>query len=319
MLAKSLSFLAGADAAGIVLGAKVPIILTSRADSVMTRLASCAVAALVAQARARERRARRSPGAAMTDAIARPQRRLVEHQVLALRRRRGDALALVARGQVEGLCTAPQFVAKDADGARRRREALGRRASARPRRRARRTSSTFLERTPARAPARRRSATASCTAALDYATPVRVDAERAATRSRSCVPLAPLHQPHNLAPIRALLERAPRAAAGRLLRHRVPPQPARRSRRCSRCPQSDHRARACAATAFTGCPTNTSRRVLPQLDARAAAGQDGRAAPRQRRQHVRAAGRRAASRARWASPRSTACRWARAAATSIPA
>ena len=51
MLAKSLSFLAGADAAGIVLGARVPIILTSRADSVMTRLASCAVASLVAHAR----------------------------------------------------------------------------------------------------------------------------------------------------------------------------------------------------------------------------------------------------------------------------
>jgi len=51
MLAKSLSFLAGADAAGIVLGARVPIILTSRADSLTTRLASCAVAALVAQAR----------------------------------------------------------------------------------------------------------------------------------------------------------------------------------------------------------------------------------------------------------------------------
>jgi phosphate acetyltransferase len=46
MLAKSLSFLADADAAGIVLGARVPIILTSRADSVMTRLASCAVAVL---------------------------------------------------------------------------------------------------------------------------------------------------------------------------------------------------------------------------------------------------------------------------------
>ncbi len=44
MLAKSLSFLAGADAAGIVLGARVPIILTSRADSLLTRLASCAVA-----------------------------------------------------------------------------------------------------------------------------------------------------------------------------------------------------------------------------------------------------------------------------------
>ena len=51
MLAKSLSFLAHADAAGIVVGARVPIILTSRADSVLTRLASCAVAAMVAQAR----------------------------------------------------------------------------------------------------------------------------------------------------------------------------------------------------------------------------------------------------------------------------
>jgi len=51
MLAKSLTFMAGADAAGIVLGARVPIILTSRADSVMTRLASCAVATLVAHAR----------------------------------------------------------------------------------------------------------------------------------------------------------------------------------------------------------------------------------------------------------------------------
>ena len=53
MLAKSLSFLAGADAAGIVLGAKVPIILTSRADSLISRLASCAVAALVVDARPR--------------------------------------------------------------------------------------------------------------------------------------------------------------------------------------------------------------------------------------------------------------------------
>src|SRR5271165_4304466 len=48
MLAKSLSFLAGADTAGIVLGARVPIILTSRADSLISRLASCAVAVMVA-------------------------------------------------------------------------------------------------------------------------------------------------------------------------------------------------------------------------------------------------------------------------------
>jgi phosphate acetyltransferase len=51
MLAKSLSFLAKADAAGIVLGARVPIILTSRADSLLSRLASCAVAVMVAAAR----------------------------------------------------------------------------------------------------------------------------------------------------------------------------------------------------------------------------------------------------------------------------
>ena len=50
MLAKSLSFLAGAYAAGIVLGAKVPIVLTSRADGETARLASCALAAMVAQA-----------------------------------------------------------------------------------------------------------------------------------------------------------------------------------------------------------------------------------------------------------------------------
>ena len=51
MLAKNLSFLAHADAAGIVLGARVPIVLTSRADSVRTRLASCAVSTLYANAR----------------------------------------------------------------------------------------------------------------------------------------------------------------------------------------------------------------------------------------------------------------------------
>jgi phosphate acetyltransferase len=51
MLAKNLTFLANADAAGIVLGARVPIVLTSRADSVRTRMASCAVAAFYAHAR----------------------------------------------------------------------------------------------------------------------------------------------------------------------------------------------------------------------------------------------------------------------------
>jgi phosphate acetyltransferase/phosphate butyryltransferase len=61
ILAKLLTFLANADAAGLVLGARVPIILTSRADSVQSRLASCGVALLVAHAR-------RSSGSRPTEA-----------------------------------------------------------------------------------------------------------------------------------------------------------------------------------------------------------------------------------------------------------
>ena len=51
ILAKQLSFLANADSAGLVLGARVPVILTSRADNVRSRIASCGVAKLVAHAR----------------------------------------------------------------------------------------------------------------------------------------------------------------------------------------------------------------------------------------------------------------------------
>jgi phosphate acetyltransferase len=51
ILAKQLTFLANADSAGLVLGARVPIILTSRADSVRSRIASCGVAMLAAHAR----------------------------------------------------------------------------------------------------------------------------------------------------------------------------------------------------------------------------------------------------------------------------
>ena len=55
ILAKLLSFLANADSAGLVLGARVPIILTSRADSVRSRIASCGVAMLAAHARRKKR------------------------------------------------------------------------------------------------------------------------------------------------------------------------------------------------------------------------------------------------------------------------
>src|SRR5262245_3319817 len=53
MLAKNLAFMAKADTAGLVLGARVPVILTSRADSVRSRMASCAAAVLYADARRR--------------------------------------------------------------------------------------------------------------------------------------------------------------------------------------------------------------------------------------------------------------------------
>jgi phosphotransacetylase len=54
ILAKQLAFLANADSAGLVLGARVPVILTSRADSVRSRIASCGVAMLAAHARRRK-------------------------------------------------------------------------------------------------------------------------------------------------------------------------------------------------------------------------------------------------------------------------
>jgi len=60
MLAKNLTFLTHADAAGVVMGARVPIVLTSRADPVRARLASCAVASLYA---ANRRRAASLPAA----------------------------------------------------------------------------------------------------------------------------------------------------------------------------------------------------------------------------------------------------------------
>src|SRR5258706_11743092 len=55
ILAKQLTFLANADSAGLVLGARVPIVLTSRADNVRSRIASCAIAMLAVHARRNRR------------------------------------------------------------------------------------------------------------------------------------------------------------------------------------------------------------------------------------------------------------------------
>ena len=86
MLAKSLTFLMDADSAGVVLGARVPITLTSRADSVQSRLASCAVAALVANWR---RELTVQGRARMSGRDSGSERRLVEPEVHRVPGRRG--------------------------------------------------------------------------------------------------------------------------------------------------------------------------------------------------------------------------------------
>ena len=89
MLAKNLTFLAKADAAGIVLGARVPIILTSRADSVRTRMASCAVAVLYADARRAHRGAAGGVTAMDTILVVNAGSSSVKFQVFGIERTRG--------------------------------------------------------------------------------------------------------------------------------------------------------------------------------------------------------------------------------------
>ena len=127
MLAKSLTFLANADSAGIVLGAQVPIILTSRADSVIARLASCAVACAGRGGATRgclqgdrmillfASKVEQSEGGAMTDAILvlNAGSSSIKFSLFAAA---GVEPAVVTRGQIEGIDTSPHFIAKDAAG-----------------------------------------------------------------------------------------------------------------------------------------------------------------------------------------------------------
>ena len=129
--------------------------------------------------------------------------------------------------------------------------------------------------------------------------------------------LAPLHQPNNLAPIRLGMAIEPGPAAGRLLRHRLPPRPRRRTPTATPC-RARSTTRASAATASTASATSTSPTACPRSRPRwrtaASSSPTSAAAPRCARCAAAAA-----SRARWASPRSTACRWAPAPASSTPA
>ena len=316
MLAKSLSFLAGADAAGIVLGARVPIILTSRADS-RDDAAGLLRGGGAGRQGAPRAAPRRDAGDAMADAILVLNAGSSSIKFRVVRRATATSSRSCCAARSKGSYTAPRFVAERCAGQRasaRKRWADGASSATPARSRISPTSCASHggghelvgRRPPRRAwrPGVRRSrcgSTPSVLAALDAA----------ASRSRRCTSRTTWR--------RSGIARgsASGAAAGRLLRHRVPSQPARGGAGV-RAAARRSRERACAATASTACPTSTSPRVLPQLDPRAAAGRDGRRAPRQRRQHVRDRGRHAASPARWASPRSTGCRWARAAARSIP-
>ena len=167
----------------------------------------------------------------------------------------GAAWQPEARGQIEGIGTSPRFSARTAAGTSLDDQALD---ATGPRRAARRSSSwppgfarAFMGR------ACSASAIASSTAVRGYAAPM-VVTPAVMDELRALVPLAPLHQPHNLAAIDAVSERlpgVPQVACFDTSFHRgheavadVVPLPGASGRP------------ACSATDSTGCRTNTSRR-----------------------------------------------------------
>jgi len=180
---------------------------------------------------------------------------------------RGADLELDVRGQIEGIYTAPRFVAKGRDGATRSEKSwsegtkLGHDASLRH-------LLDFLKQELAddrlvgvghRV----------VHGALDYREPVRLDATVLA-KLEKFIPLAPLHQPHNLAPIRALLGAAPelpQVACFDTSFHRTNPEIAQRFA----IPSELHDA-GVRRYGFHGLSYEYIASVLPQHDAAAAAG-----------------------------------------------
>ena len=204
MLAKNLAYFAKADSAGIVLGARVPIVLTSRADSARARMASCAVAALYADARRRTRSDCRGVIAMDTILVVNAGSSSVKFQVFAVE---GEGrLRRQIKGQMDGIGSRPRLRAS-------RRE---RRPAGRPRL-SDREHSGRSGRDGDRAAHGCATSFASVPMAVghrvvhggpDYDRPVLID-HGVVSRLERYVPLAPLHQPHNLAPIRSLLANFP--------------------------------------------------------------------------------------------------------------
>ena len=219
MLAKNLAYFAKADGAGIVLGARVPIVLTSRADSPRARMASAAVAALYANARRRSAPIAARVIAMDTILVVNAGSSSVKFQVFTVEGEGG--LRRQIKGQMDGIGSRPRLRASGPTG-----DPLADRA--------------YPIEAVADVPAAMAVAGAWLRDELninpmavghrvvhggpDHARPVLID-HAVVTRLERYVSLAPLHQPHNLAPIRTLLEQLPGAAAGRLLRYRVSSRP----------------------------------------------------------------------------------------------
>ena len=180
---------------------------------------------------------------------------------------RGEALEPVARGQAEGLYTAPKFVAKDASGRVLAEKAWGEGEKL--------GHDGALDHLVAFVRSELKDHRLAAVGhrvvhgGLEYAEPVRVDAGIVAALEKY-VPLAPLHQPHNLAPIRALLQRAPdlpQVACFDTAFHRGAPEVAQAFALPR--PITDRGVRRYG---FHGLSYEYVAQVLPQRDSRAAAG-----------------------------------------------
>jgi len=180
---------------------------------------------------------------------------------------RGDSLELIARGQAEGLYTNPRFVAKDSAGKALAEKSWGEGVKL--------GHEGALDHIVAFA----RSELGELTLAgaghrvvhggLEYSKPTRIDA-RVLEALEKYVPLAPLHQPHNLAPIRALLQRAPdlpQVACFDTAFHRAQPEVAQ----AFALPRSITE-RGVRRYGFHGLSYEYIASVLPRYDAKAAAG-----------------------------------------------
>ena len=315
MLAKNLTFLAKADAAGIVLGARVPIILTSRADSVRTRMASCAVAALYAHAAPHRRAAAGGVTAMDPILVVNAGSSSVKFQVFAIEG--PSELTLQIKGQVDGIGTRPRLRARGAWRDRARRPDASN-ADEIPDVPAALADGGRLAAPALRHRCRSRLAIASCmavpnTTGRSWSTPSVLD-DLAAIRSARAAASA---QQSGADPrdSRALVRSCRRSRASTPLSTAA----TARSPTITRC-RSSFYAEGVRRYGFHGLsyeyiaasPAARSRRTIARRTRH-------RRASGQRRLDVRAWRTDAASRARWASRRSTACRWERGPASSIPA